>query len=316
MTHDDPKLTAYALGELDDDPAARAEVEALLASDDAARRIVDETRHTAVALTRDFQTLPAPTLSPRQRQALTRTGRALPLRQNVWSRRALAAAACAAVAFAGVQLLRDRDPAATLTSTTTDPSSLSSHSIFGANAAAAAAAAALEKNDLPALAKIARENPDPVVALPTVAVLASVGGAEPAREFLTDRRTEYRSAAVAGLGSGGNPDVIPALEEAAKDDDRGVRLTALQALNNIDDFRIFEPMILMLYDPDTRVRRVAHHSIEARIGLLFPDYHADDPGDQRAAAADRIKAQVAMMKPAFERRIAFEKQTRSAPGGN
>jgi len=46
MTHDDPKLTAYALNELDD-VADRARVEAFLAQDETARRIVEETRQTA-----------------------------------------------------------------------------------------------------------------------------------------------------------------------------------------------------------------------------------------------------------------------------
>ena len=45
MTHDDPRLTAYALNELDE--ADRAQVEAFIAQDETARRFVEETRQTA-----------------------------------------------------------------------------------------------------------------------------------------------------------------------------------------------------------------------------------------------------------------------------
>ncbi len=46
--YDDPKLTAYALGELDATEAA--EVETLIADDVAARKVVDEIRQTAKQL--------------------------------------------------------------------------------------------------------------------------------------------------------------------------------------------------------------------------------------------------------------------------
>jgi len=50
---DDPRLTAYALGELDE-PAVISAVEATLAADARARAFVDEVRATAARLTEDF----------------------------------------------------------------------------------------------------------------------------------------------------------------------------------------------------------------------------------------------------------------------
>ena len=65
---DDPRLTAYALGELDD--AERAEVESLLAESDEARRFVEETRATARLLTERLGREPRPGLAPEQRQSI------------------------------------------------------------------------------------------------------------------------------------------------------------------------------------------------------------------------------------------------------
>jgi len=65
---DDPKLTAYALGELDD--AERAEVEALLKKSEAARNAVDEIRKTAALLEKELTTEPAAGLTPEQRKAV------------------------------------------------------------------------------------------------------------------------------------------------------------------------------------------------------------------------------------------------------
>jgi Ca-activated chloride channel family protein len=112
MTHDDPKLTAYALGELDD-AADRAEVEAFLANDETARRVVDETRQAAATLTRGLQGSELPTLTAEQRQTLAAARRAPaageraaipPWRSRPWVRWALATAACAALATAGLSL--------------------------------------------------------------------------------------------------------------------------------------------------------------------------------------------------------------------
>ena len=50
---DDPRLTAYALGELD--PDSHREVEELLASSDEARRYIEEIRQTASWLTEELQ---------------------------------------------------------------------------------------------------------------------------------------------------------------------------------------------------------------------------------------------------------------------
>ena len=49
MHLDDPRLTAYALGELDDS-RERLEVEALVSNSDEARELVDEIRRTASML--------------------------------------------------------------------------------------------------------------------------------------------------------------------------------------------------------------------------------------------------------------------------
>jgi Ca-activated chloride channel family protein len=105
MTHDDPKLTAYALNELDD--ADRAAVEAYLAGDETARRLVEETRQTAAMLARGLQSVQAPSLTEIQREAITAAaaGGAKKLEyqaprhlaRRVWARWALAAAACVAV---------------------------------------------------------------------------------------------------------------------------------------------------------------------------------------------------------------------------
>jgi Ca-activated chloride channel family protein len=68
MTTDDPKLTAYALGELD--PADRLEVEALLAESAEARQAVEDIRQTAAQLEHELKTEPCPRLSDVQRERL------------------------------------------------------------------------------------------------------------------------------------------------------------------------------------------------------------------------------------------------------
>ncbi|MGC8644458.1 MAG: hypothetical protein ACP5XB_31730, partial [Isosphaeraceae bacterium] len=50
---DDPRLTAYALGELDQ--TQEREIDELLSSSDEARRFVDELRQTATWLTEELQ---------------------------------------------------------------------------------------------------------------------------------------------------------------------------------------------------------------------------------------------------------------------
>src|SRR5437868_713982 len=110
MQHDDPKLTAYALGEFDD-ASDRAQVEAFLATDETARRLVGEIRQTAATLTRGLHSAEIPTLTPAQRQTIAaakpepaplnyRAGDHRPRR--LWVRWALATAACAALATAGL----------------------------------------------------------------------------------------------------------------------------------------------------------------------------------------------------------------------
>jgi len=64
----DPRLTAYALDELDD--AERAEVEKLLEQSPEARAAVEEIRQTAELLTGEFANEPVAALSAEQRRAI------------------------------------------------------------------------------------------------------------------------------------------------------------------------------------------------------------------------------------------------------
>jgi anti-sigma factor RsiW len=65
---DDPRLTAYALGELD--PNERAEVEAMLAESSEARVALEEIRETIGLLSGELTFEPALTLTMTQRQAV------------------------------------------------------------------------------------------------------------------------------------------------------------------------------------------------------------------------------------------------------
>src|SRR3954469_19282365 len=77
MTFDasDPRLTAYALGELDDHDGAddRAEVEAILAGSPEAQSFVDEVSATARLLTEHLQREPSPGLAPEHHHAIEQT---------------------------------------------------------------------------------------------------------------------------------------------------------------------------------------------------------------------------------------------------
>jgi Ca-activated chloride channel family protein len=66
---DDPRLTAYALGELDDD-AEREALEAHIKSDPEASRFVDEIRATAELLTQHLRAEAGPALAESHRQAI------------------------------------------------------------------------------------------------------------------------------------------------------------------------------------------------------------------------------------------------------
>src|SRR5947209_15754340 len=65
---DDPRLTAYALGELDD--ADRPEIEALLARDPEARAFLEEVRETARLLGESLRDEPRPSLEAEHHQAI------------------------------------------------------------------------------------------------------------------------------------------------------------------------------------------------------------------------------------------------------
>src|SRR5262249_42072143 len=64
----DPRLPAYALGELEG--AERAEIEALVAKDEAARRAVDEIRATAAAVIAELGGVGAAKLTADQRASV------------------------------------------------------------------------------------------------------------------------------------------------------------------------------------------------------------------------------------------------------
>jgi Ca-activated chloride channel family protein len=126
MNYDDPKLTAYALGELDG--AEREQVEAFVACDQGARRIVEEIRQAGMVLERSLRAGRAPSLTAAQREAIaaaasssvsSEAGAAklnyAPVRMSarrMVTRWALATAACAALAVGGV-LTMVRRPGAT-----------------------------------------------------------------------------------------------------------------------------------------------------------------------------------------------------------
>jgi len=99
--YDDPKLTAYALGELDVTEAA--EIETLIADDVAARKVVDEIRQTAKQLESEFADEPKLSLNDSQRDAVKQSAEQAPfvetrssflISRRFWMSTGLAAAAC------------------------------------------------------------------------------------------------------------------------------------------------------------------------------------------------------------------------------
>ena len=102
---DETKLTAYALGELDDEE--RAAVAQLVAATESARREVEEIRETAAALREAFSTAPAHRLTPEQRRAIEAAAvrqpvASVPARRRSWGSPWLPATAVAAALAAVV----------------------------------------------------------------------------------------------------------------------------------------------------------------------------------------------------------------------
>jgi Ca-activated chloride channel family protein len=98
---DDPRLTAFALGELEGDE--RAAVEALIADNDEARRAVEETQALARLLVQRLQAEPAPGLAAEHHRAIEAqlaVPATLTLRPR-WRRWARYAVAAGAVLFVG-----------------------------------------------------------------------------------------------------------------------------------------------------------------------------------------------------------------------
>ncbi len=102
---DDPRLTAYALGELED--REKAAFEAELADSDEGRKYVDEVRETARMLTLSLADEPAPRLSPHHLhgiEAELKPLRTLPLQR--WAGLALAASLLVGFGVSAAWLVR------------------------------------------------------------------------------------------------------------------------------------------------------------------------------------------------------------------
>jgi len=130
---DDPRLTAYALGELEGDEAAR--IEALLATDEAARRAVAELRELGAVLRDELAGERAGALHAEQRARLLsgrRTGRGelAPARRTPNRLRAGALVGVAAAAVLALYGLW-REPAPDATRDRVEPFT---YSLFGEDA--------------------------------------------------------------------------------------------------------------------------------------------------------------------------------------
>src|SRR5213083_2135957 len=98
---DDPKLTAYALNELD--AAERSEIEALLANDEGARKSVEEIRASAGALEKELKREKCAGLSDEQHRAIEARLAAPPVRVRFafWKPLAVAASLLFVVGIVG-----------------------------------------------------------------------------------------------------------------------------------------------------------------------------------------------------------------------
>jgi Ca-activated chloride channel family protein len=122
---DDPKWTAYVLGELSD--AERAELERELESSTAAREAVDEIRLTTALLKDEFARESAAGLTPAQKQAIGAAAAAAEPRYKGWlsfrvpAFATLAVTVCIVVGSVGVSsLLRSRQTASLMSIDTAD----------------------------------------------------------------------------------------------------------------------------------------------------------------------------------------------------
>jgi HEAT repeat protein len=165
-----------------------------------------------------------------------------------------------------------------------------------------------KKADVQQLAVLAKSKDD-AVASRAVSSLATIGGADAIRDYVTDPRPQMRYAAVAGLGSTNDPARLPALQQFTRDSSSSVRAAAVSSIANIDDFSIFDQLIPMLNDPNGEVRGTAYQAICSRIGMQFPAYKPDDNPADRARGIAKIKAQVSKMKAVFDRSVAQKRNT-------
>ncbi|UCD75348.1 MAG: von Willebrand factor type A domain-containing protein [Phycisphaerales bacterium] len=110
----DPRLTAFVLGELEEDEAAV--IEKRLETDEQLRETVDAIRRTVVMLSEGLQAEPAPGLTEEQKQSIRQQAEAAAeppvifTMRRVWIGTGLAAAACVALALILPLLISPRTP--------------------------------------------------------------------------------------------------------------------------------------------------------------------------------------------------------------
>src|SRR5690242_3904582 len=103
LNPDDPRLTAYALGELE--PGECAAIEAELQNNAECRQAIEEIRRAANALSTELAAEPCPALRPEQRQKISeQTQPANVVKPTFWQRPWMATAGIAALA-ASVMLI-------------------------------------------------------------------------------------------------------------------------------------------------------------------------------------------------------------------
>jgi HEAT repeat protein len=133
-----------------------------------------------------------------------------------------------------------------------------------------------------------------------VRALGTVGGAQALAEALCDPRAEIRAAAVSRLGDLADPANLPQLAGHLRDGRREVRIAALRGIAQVRDFSMFDSLVLGLHDPDPMVRRLAHQTLEERIGAVFAFYDPDASEPARSAAIARIKERIPGYRRAFD----------------
>jgi Ca-activated chloride channel family protein len=227
----DPRWTAYVLGELS--PSERAEVDALVAKDEAAARLVAELRETVGLLERELGQEPTGTLTEAQRAAVkagpapakaeAKLGRVPRWRWGVYGGAGVALAAAALVAV-------NLDPVARkVTPELTAPAGKPEGRAAAPPASAPMPAQAGSKPEEPGMDRVAQEKSEPpaggrgreIQAQPTLPVAASgtaVRADEPATAAPTARATYKGDLGLNDTrsGSGGLGAAVPAADEVGR----------------------------------------------------------------------------------------------------